>query len=101
MKKITENEALMAFIALLVVILVLVVIASNFDAAKATDVVSQAKIRIIDSAIAGLIAILGMAAQALFKINQVDRDLAATAKAAAEKVPPVTGEAKESKDEMA
>lgn len=91
----------MAFIALLVVILVLVVIASNFDAAKATDVVSQAKIRIIDSAIAGLIAILGMAAQALFKINQVDRDLAATAKAAAEKVPPVTGEAKESKDEMA
>jgi len=94
------RESFFAFLALLLCIMLMMLLASSFDAAKAGDVIATAKLRIIDSSIAGLLAILGMAAQALFRVSQSDKDLAATARIAAEKVPPVTGEAKEKKDEV-
>jgi len=93
-----EHESFIAFVLLVIAVVGLVIMASTFDAALSNDVVAQAKIRILDSAVTGLIAILGMAAQAIFRTSQADKDLAAAAKATAEKVPPVTGEAKDAEN---
>ncbi len=69
-----EHEKFWAFIFLILTIIALVYLASTFDrGATATDLVMQAKLRIIDSAIAGLLTITGMAAQALFRISSTDR----------------------------
>ena len=94
-----EHEAFWGFIVLLVSIVILVIISALLNGQQSDGVVTQAKIRILDSAVSGLIAILGMAAQALFRVSQADKDLAAAAKATAEKVPPLTGEAAKEQEE--
>lgn len=81
-----DYETFWAFVLLVISIIALVLIASSFNAATANDVIAQAKIRILDSAVTGMIAILGMAAQSLFRTNKADKDMAAAAKATAEKV---------------
>lgn len=91
--RLRENEKFFAFILLILTIVVLVVIASNFDKGAANDLVTQAKLRIIDSAIAGLMAIAGMAAQALFRTNSAEASLIKTNETLSDKVPPLTGEA--------
>jgi hypothetical protein len=63
-----EHEKLIAFVFLILAILALVVLASTFDRGASNDIVVQGKLRIIDSSVAGLLAIAGMAAQALFRI---------------------------------
>jgi len=60
------------------------------------EMVITALTRLMDQAVGGLIAILGMAAQAVFRHSQTEKNLAEAAKLTAEKVPPVTGEARES-----
>jgi len=95
-----EHENFIAFIVLTFVIAGLVLYSSSISPVSVNDVVTQAKIRILDSSIAGLLTILGMGAQALFRTSQADKDLAAAAKATAEKVPPLTGEAKDNTDEV-
>ena len=68
-----EHEKFWAFLVLIAAIVGLVFLASTFDRGAAADVVVQGKLRIIDSSIAGLLAILGMAAQALFRIGQGEK----------------------------
>lgn len=84
-----EHEKFWAFIFLIVTIVLLVFLASTFDkdTKNATDLVMQAKLRIIDAAITGLLTITGMAAQALFRISSVDKQNAATFQKALDKVP--------------
>ena len=83
-----EHEKFWAFVFLIVAVLALVVLASTFDkGTTATDLVMQAKLRIIDAAITGLLTITGMAAQALFRISSVDQQNAVTFKRALEKMP--------------
>jgi ABC-type tungstate transport system substrate-binding protein len=95
-----EHEGFIAFMTLLLSILLLMLLVRYFPDGNLNDLVTQSKIRIVDSTVTGLMTIMGMAAQALFKTNQADRDLAAAAKATAEKVPPVTGEAKAENDKL-
>ena len=64
-----DHEKLIAFAFLLGAIIALVFLASTFDRGAANDVVIQGKLRIIDSSVTGLLAVLGMAAQALFRIG--------------------------------
>jgi hypothetical protein len=72
-----EHEKLVAFIALLVAIIGLAVLGSTLGSGSATstasDVVLNAKLRIIDGSVVGLIGIAGMAAQALFRVSTTDR----------------------------
>lgn len=84
-----EHEKFWAFIFLIVTIVLLVFLASTFDkdTKNATDLVMQAKLRIIDAAITGLLTITGMAAQALFRISSVDKQNATTFQKALDKVP--------------
>lgn len=83
-----EHEKFWAFIFLVLAVIGLAVLASTFDkGTTATDLVMQAKLRIIDATIAGLLTITGMAAQALFRISSVDRQNAATFTRAMEKMP--------------
>lgn len=65
-----DNQKFISFIILVLAILVLVFLASTFDRGVASDIVTQGKLRIIDSSIAGLLTIAGMCAQALFKIGE-------------------------------
>lgn len=64
-----EREKLIAFVLLLLAVLGLVILASTFDRGASNDIVTQGKLRIIDSSVTGLLTVLGMAAQALFKIT--------------------------------
>jgi hypothetical protein len=96
-----EHEKLIAFVLLLLCIVGLVVLASTFDRGSSNDIVVQGKLRIIDSSVAGLLAIAGMAAQALFRISSSDNNMSSAIKTLSEKAPPATGEAKESADETA
>ncbi len=83
-----EHEKFWAFVMLILTIVGLVYLASTFDrGATATDLVMQAKLRIIDSAIAGLLTITGMAAQALFRISATDQKNAVAFTKALEKMP--------------
>lgn len=82
-----RNEKFFAFCLLLLVIAGLVLLASSFDRGAANDIVAQGKMRIIDGAITGLLTILGMCAQALFRIGQTDRDNAEALKTLADKTP--------------
>ncbi len=83
-----EHEKFWAFIFLIVTIVGLVYLASTFDrGTSATDLVMQAKLRIIDAAITGLLTITGMAAQALFRISSTDRQNAAAFTRALDKMP--------------
>jgi di/tricarboxylate transporter len=86
-----EHEKFWAFIVLVGVITGLVLLASyglNSNADNpATDVVYAAKLRIIDAAVAGLLTIAGMAAQALFRVSATDKLSAETALEAARKLP--------------
>lgn len=83
-----EHEKFWAFVFLVVAILGLALLASTFDKGTvATDLVMQAKLRIIDATIAGLLTITGMAAQALFRVSSVDRQNAATFARTMDKVP--------------
>lgn len=69
-----EHEKFWAFVFLVLAVIGLVALASTFDkGTTATDLVMQAKLRIIDSAIAGLLTITGMAAQALFRISSIEK----------------------------
>lgn len=85
-----EHEKFWAFLFLIVTIVVLVLIASSFDkdTKNATDLVMQAKLRILDNAVAGLLTITGMAAQALFRVSSVDKQNATTFQRALDKVVP-------------
>ncbi len=84
-----EHEKFWAFVFLIVAVMLLVLLASTFDkdTKNATDLVMQAKLRIIDAAITGLLTITGMAAQALFRVSSVDRQNAVTFERALSKVP--------------
>ena len=83
-----EHEKFWAFVFLILAVLGLVFLASTFDkGTTATDLVMQAKLRIIDAAITGLLTITGMAAQALFRVSSVDRQNAVTFERALSKVP--------------
>lgn len=84
-----EHEKFWAFIFLIITIVLLVYLASTFDkdTRSATDLVMQAKLRIIDAAITGLLTITGMAAQALFRISSVDKQNAVTFQKALDKMP--------------
>ena len=83
-----EHEKFWAFAFLIISVLALVFLASTFDkGTTATDLVMQAKLRIIDAAITGLLTITGMAAQALFRVSSVDRQNAATFTRALDKMP--------------
>jgi hypothetical protein len=83
-----EHEKFWAFVCLIVTIVGLVYLASTFDrGATATDLVMQAKLRIIDSAIAGLLTITGMAAQALFRVSSTDKQNAVTFAKALDQMP--------------
>lgn len=62
-----DHEKFWAFLVLIFSIVSLVILASTFNSGTAADVVAQGKLRIIDMAVAGLIAIAGMTAQALFR----------------------------------
>lgn len=73
MRMFKEHEKLVAFVLLVASILGLAFLASTFDRGLASDVVVQGKLRIIDSTIAGLLTILGMAAQALFRISMGEK----------------------------
>lgn len=64
-----EHEKFWAFLFLVGAILALVFLASTFDRGVSNDIVAQGKLRIIDSAIAGLLTIAGMCAQALFRVG--------------------------------
>ncbi len=86
-----EHEKFWAFILLILAIIGLVVFSSFVLESRAsnpaTDVVFAARLRIIDVAVAGLLTIAGMAAQALFRVSSVDKLSAETALEAARKLP--------------
>ncbi len=86
-----EHEKFWAFIILVGAIIGLVLFSSfgldSKSETPATDVVFAAKLRIIDVAVAGLLTIAGMAAQALFRVSSVDKLSAETALEAARKLP--------------
>lgn len=83
-----EHEKFWAFVFLIIAVLALVFLASTFDkGTTATDLVMQAKLRIIDAAITGLLTITGMAAQALFRISSVDKENAVAFSKALDKMP--------------
>lgn len=85
-----EHEKFWSFIFLIITIVGLVWLASTFDqraTTAATDLVIQAKLRIIDAAITGLLTITGMAAQALFRISSTDQKNAVTFARALDKLP--------------
>jgi hypothetical protein len=91
-----QHEKFWAFLFLISMIAALVVVSlmlHSGSASPAEDVVLNAKLRIIDSAVAGLMAIGGMAAQALFRTSQSDKDITSALKTLSDKTPPVTGEA--------
>jgi hypothetical protein len=87
-----EHEKLVAFIALLVAIIGLAVLGSTLGSGSATstasDVVLNAKLRIIDGSVVGLIGIAGMAAQALFRVSTTDRINAEAARDTLKLLPP-------------
>ena len=58
------------------------------------------RLGLADKTIAGLIGILGVVAGSLFRHSSTEENLARAAAATAEKVPPVTGEAKDTIDEQ-
>ncbi len=86
-----EHEKFWAFIILVGAIIGLVLFSSfgldSKSATPATDVVFAAKLRIIDVAVAGLLTIAGMAAQALFRVSSTDKIAAETALEAQRKLP--------------
>ncbi len=86
-----EHEKFWAFIILVAAVLSLVLLSawglSSSASNPAADVVYAAKLRIIDAAVAGLLTITGMAAQALFRVSSVDKLSAETALEAARKLP--------------
>ena len=87
-----EHEKFWAFIILVAAILLLALLSTFLGQGPnaVTDAelaVLNAKLRIIDVSIAGLIGIAGMAAQALFSVSSVDKLSAETALEAARKLP--------------
>jgi len=90
----TRDQSFLGFVTVLVSVVVLTLVAWFF-LPSGVEAVITAKTRLMDQSVGGLIAILGMAAQAVFRHSQTDMDVAAAAKATAEKIPPLTGEAKE------
>lgn len=86
-----RHEKFFAFALLLVAIAGLVLLASSFDRGSANDIVAQGKLRIIDGSITGLLTILGMCAQALFRIGQTEKDNAEALKTLAQKAPDRSG----------
>lgn len=83
-----EHEKFWSFIILILAVIGLVILAASFDRqVGATDLVMQAKLRIIDAAITGLLTITGMAAQALFRVSSTDKQNAITFTRALEKLP--------------
>lgn len=86
-----EHEKFWAFVMLVIAVLGLVLLSAwglnSGSANPAADVVYAAKLRIIDAAVAGLLTITGMAAQALFRVSSTDRLSAETALEAARKLP--------------
>lgn len=105
-----DNEKLVAFLALLVVVVIVTLLSTNIDLPKVGDKTSnevalalmQGKLALLNIAVGGVVATLGAAAQSLFRHSQTEQDVAAAAKATAEKVPPKTGEARaaEQQDEL-
>ncbi len=87
-----EHEKFWAFIILVAAILLLALLAillgkGSNAVTDAQMMVLNAKLRIIDVSIAGLIGIAGMAAQALFRVSSIDKLSAETALEAARKLP--------------
>ena len=96
-----EHEKLWAFLALLVGIALLSLLGSQLgdkltrseDINETMMIILNAKLRIIDGAVTGLIAIAGMAAQALFRSGPVEKAMAETNETLVDKLPPPTGDA--------
>jgi len=88
-----RDRSFVGFLAVLAGVMLLTLVAWYAEP-KGIEALITAKTRLMDQAVGGLIAILGMAAQAVFRHSQTDMDMAAAAKITAEKVPPLTGEAK-------
>lgn len=91
-----EHEKFWAFIILVGAILALALLAALLGEARGQQgmkvtqeqmVVLNAKLRIIDVSIAGLIGIAGMAAQALFRVSSTDKLAAEAALESAKKLP--------------
>lgn len=98
-----NKDSLITFIVVLVAILALALLAWFWEPKTAAEASSQARLRLIENTIGGLMAILGMAAQAVLRLSATEKELigatSETNKALAEKVPPPTGEAKEAIEE--
>lgn len=88
-----EHEKFWAFLTLIIAIVALSALASQVEA-------KEAGLRILDAAVVGLIGIAGMAGQSLFRSSKTDENLAEAARLTAEKVPPLTGEAREEQAEQ-
>ena len=80
MIKLRDHEKFWAFLILVMSIMLLALLATAIGGASketlsdAQIAVLNSKLRIIDVSIAGLIGIAGMAAQALFRVSQTDKE---------------------------
>lgn len=83
-----EHEKFWAFVILVASVVGLAVLASQMSVPNDTSPLAvtayTGKLRIIDAVAGGLLTIAGMCAQALFRINQSDRDLASAARTTAD-----------------
>lgn len=82
-----HTQKFWAFVALLTAFLLTLFMGSYAE--------SEEVVQMINTAIGGLGTAVGTAALALFRHSQTEQDNAASLRNATEKVPPVTGEARE------
>jgi hypothetical protein len=73
------NEKLISFLALVGAVVGLVLLAGSFNGANVNDVVAQGKLRIIDSAVTGLLTVLGMCARSIFELVNTSSEKVADA----------------------
>ena len=85
-----RDHAFWAFMWLMTGIMVLMAMAQFWEPASSADAVIQGKLNLIDKTITGLIALAGVAANALFRRDATDKLEAQTENLLANKVPPPT-----------
>ena len=90
-----DNQKFWAFVVLVVVIAALAIYGSGLGSkdnnmSEAQMMLTNARLRMVDGAIVGLIGIAGMAAQSLFRTSETEKKNAEALQQLSQKVPPPT-----------